>query len=126
MSNKTVMKPLSVAIGAAFVTSLAGTSIANAAGNPFSMTELSSGYMVAGSAEGKCGGAAKAEEGKCGEGKMKQEAEGKCGEGKMKQEAEGKCGEGKMKEEAEGKCGEGKMKKETEGKCGEGKCGAAQ
>lgn len=78
MSNKTAMKPLAVALGAAFVTSLAGTSVANAADNPFSMTELSSGYMVA--AEGKCGGAAKAEEGKCGEG-MKKEAEGKCGAG---------------------------------------------
>jgi len=112
MSKKTAMKPMAVALGAAFVSSLAGTSIANASDNPFSMTELSSGYMVAEMAEGKCG-----------EGKMKQEAEGKCGEGKMKQEAEGKCGEGKMKKEAEGKCGEGKcgegmMKQEAEGKCG--------
>ncbi|MEN8802973.1 MAG: hypothetical protein ABF297_13460, partial [Thiogranum sp.] len=97
MSNKTVIKPLAIALGATFVTSLAGTTIANAAENPFSMNELSSGYMVVEKAEGKCG------EGKCGE--------GKCGEGKMKKE--GKCGEGK--------CGEGKMKKE--GKCGEGKCG---
>jgi len=97
MPNKTAMKPLAVALGAAFVTSLAGTSVANAAENPFAMTELSSGYMVAG--EGKCG------EGKCGEGMMKKEAEGKCGEG-MKKEAEGKCGEG-MKKEAEGKCGTG-------------------
>ena len=103
MSNKT-MKPIAIALGATFATSLAGTSIANAAENPFSMTELSSGYMVA--AEGKCG------EGKCGEG-MKDKAEGKCGEGK--------CGEG-MKDAAEGKCGEG-MKDAAEGKCGEGKCG---
>jgi uncharacterized low-complexity protein len=108
MPNKTAMKPLSVAIGAAFVTSLAGTSVASSADNPFSMTELSSGYMVA--AEGKCGGAAKAEEGS-----MKKEAEGKCGES-MKKKAEGKCGEGKC---GEGKCGEGMMKKkEAEGKCG--------
>ena len=116
MSNKTVIKPLAIALGATFVTSLAGTTIANAAENPFSMTEHSGGYMVAEKAEGKCG------EGKCGEGKMKKEAEGKCGEGKcgegkMKKEAEGKCGEG-MAKEAEGKCGEGKMKKEAEGKCG--------
>jgi uncharacterized low-complexity protein len=68
------MKPLSIALGAAFVASLAGTSVANAADNPFSMTELSSGYMVADSKEGKCG------EGKCG-GEKKTE-EGKCGEGK--------------------------------------------
>jgi len=98
MSNKTVIKPLAIALGATFVTSLAGTTIANAAENPFSMTELSSGYMVVEKAEGKCG------EGKCGEGKMNKE--GKCGEGK--------CGEGKMNKE--GKCGEGKMNKE--GKCG--------
>ncbi len=100
MSKNTVMKPLSVALGAAFVASLAGTSVANAADNPFSMTELSSGYMVAGSHEGKCG------EGKCGG--EKHSKEGKCGEGKC---GEGKCG------------GEKKMK---EGKCGEGKCGGAK
>ena len=113
MSNKTVIKPLALALGATFVTSLAGTTIANAAENPFSMNELSSGYMVVEKAEGKCG------EGKCGE--------GKCGEGKMKKEGkcgEGKCGEGKMKG-TEGKCGEGKMKGK-EGKCGEGKCGGSK
>ena len=114
MSNKTVIKPLAIALGATFVTSLAGTTIANAAENPFSMTELPSGYMVADKAEGKCG-EGKCGEGKCGSGEQKAK-EGKCGEGK--------CGEGKMKTEGkcgEGKCGEGKMKKE--GKCGEGKCG---
>ena len=56
MSNKSVIKPLAIALGATFVTSLTGTTIANAAENPFSMTELSSGYMVADSKEGKCGG----------------------------------------------------------------------
>jgi uncharacterized low-complexity protein len=110
MSNKTFIKPLAIALGATFVTSLAGTTIANAAENPFSMTELPSGYMVADKAEGKCG------EGKCGE--------GKCGSGEQKAK-EGKCGEGKM--EKEGKCGEGKCgsgeQKAKEGKCGEGKCG---
>ena len=54
MSNKTVIKPLALALGATFVTSLAGTTVANAADNPFSMTEFSSGYMVAEKAEGKC------------------------------------------------------------------------
>ncbi len=101
MSNKTFKKPLAVALGAAFVTSLAGASIANAAENPFGMTELSSGYMVV--AEGKCGGSMD---------KSKMKKEGKCGEGKDKSKMEGKCGEGKDK---------AKMKKE--GKCGEGKCG---
>jgi len=134
------MKPLALAIGAAFVTSLASATVANAAENPFAMSELSSGYMVAEMAEGKCGegkmkeGADKMKEGKCGEGKMKDAAgkmeEGKCGEGKCgaKRKAhEGKCGEGKcgadkmkegMKMEGEGKCGAEKMKKEGEGKCG--------
>jgi uncharacterized low-complexity protein len=111
MSKKTVLKPVAVALGAAFVTSLAGTSIANAAENPFGMTELSSGYMVAEGdmKEGKCGGEKKeAKEGKCGE--------GKCG-GEKKEAKEGKCGEGK--------CG-GEKKEKKEGKCGEGKCGGAK
>ena len=87
MSNKSTLKPLAAALGAAFVTSLATTPVANAAENPFAMSELSGGYMVAGGhmKEGKCG------EGKCGE--------GKCGGDKAGAEAkpmkEGKCGEGK-------------------------------
>ena len=107
MSQKSTKKPLAIALGAAFITSLAAAPVANAAENPFAMSELSSGYMVAEMAEGKCG-----------EGKM--DKEGKCGEGKM--DKEGKCGEGKM--DKEGKCGEGKMDKE--GKCGEGKCGGSK
>jgi uncharacterized low-complexity protein len=77
MSHKTVVKPLSLALGAAFITSLAGTGVANAADNPFGMTELSSGYLVADSKDGKCGASMKDKEGKCG-GSMKSE-EGKCG-----------------------------------------------
>jgi uncharacterized low-complexity protein len=94
MSNSSKLKPIAAALGTTFAVSLAMSPMANAAENPFSMSELSSGYMVADAhaAEGKCG------EGKCGEGK-KAKAEGKCGEGK--------CGEGK-KAEGEGKCGEGK------------------
>ncbi|MGB5259166.1 MAG: hypothetical protein WBO34_01445, partial [Gammaproteobacteria bacterium] len=95
MSKKSTLKPLAAAMGAAFVTSLATVPVANAAENPFAMSELSSGYMVASShIEGKCG------EGKCGEGKAMKE--GKCGEGKAMKE--GKCGEGK--------CGEGKAMEE--------------
>jgi len=100
MSKKKELKPIAAAIGAALTASVIAMPTANADANPFDMTELSSGYMVADGHEGKCG------EGKCGE--------GKCGEGK---DAEGKCGEGKC---GEGKCGEGKC---GEGKCGEGKCG---
>jgi uncharacterized low-complexity protein len=107
MSEKNTRKPLAIALGAAFVTSLASAPIANAAENPFAMSELAGGYMVADSHM---------------EGGDKAKAEGKCGEGK--------CGgaktEGADKATAEGKCGEGKCggeKKEAEGKCGEGKCG---
>ena len=95
MSQKTTLKPLAIAAGAALATSLAATTPASAAENPFAMSELSSGYMVAEMAEGKCG-------------------EGKCGAEK-KAVKEGKCGEGK--------CGAEK-KMDKEGKCGEGKCGA--
>lgn len=91
------IKPLAAAVGAAFMVSVALSPAASAASNPFQLSELSSGYEVAGKdAEGKCG-------------------EGKCGEAKPKAETEGKCGEGK--------CGEAKPKAESEGKCGEGKCG---
>jgi uncharacterized low-complexity protein len=91
MSNK-IMKPLSVAVGVAFVGSLAISQAA--AASSFSLSDLDQGYQLVGEDH-----ADKAkEEGKCGE--------GKCGADKAKEE--GKCGEGK--------CGEGKEKKE--GSCG--------
>ena len=111
MSQESTKNPLSIALGAAFATSLAAAPVANAADNPFAMSELSSGYMVAEShMEGKCG------EGKCGGAKAtttedaeKTTAEGKCGEGKCggeKATTEGKCGGEKKMEE--GKCGASK------------------
>ena len=117
MSQKSTKKPLAIALGAAFITSLAAAPAANAAENPFAMSELSSGYMVAEMAEGKCGEGKMDKEGKCGEGKM--DKEGKCGEGKM--DKEGKCGEGKCGGDKAG--AEGGDKAKAEGKCGEGKCG---
>ena len=100
MLKMKTLKPVVAALGATFVVALAASPIANAAENPFNLTEISSGYMVADQAEGKCG-------------------EGKCGGGKAtdKKEAEGKCGGEKSHEEKEG------GKKSGEGKCGEGKCG---
>jgi uncharacterized low-complexity protein len=109
MDQKTSMKPLTFVLGAAFVTTLASASVANAAENPFVMTEIAGGYMVAAAAEGKCG------EGKCG-GEKKSTAEGKCGEGK--------CG-GEKKSTAEGESN-GEKKSDAEGKCGEGKCGGSK
>jgi len=111
MSEKITKKPIAIALGAAFVTSLASAPIANAAENPFAMSELAGGYMVAGSHM---------------EGGDKGKAEGKCGEGKCGGEKTEAAAEGADKAKAEGKCGEGKCggeKKEAEGKCGEGKCG---
>jgi uncharacterized low-complexity protein len=115
MSKISTLKPLAVAMGAAFVTSLATSPVANAAENPFAMSELSSGYMVADShMEGKCG------EGKCGGDKAKKE--GKCGEGKCGADKDRGCSE-EAKAAKEGKCGGDKAKSMKEGKCGEGKCG---
>jgi len=108
MSDKSTIKPLALAAGAAFITSLASTTVANAAENPFAMSELSSGYMVADAAEGKCG------EGKCG-GDKKAAEEGKCGEGK--------CGGDKKAAEEGATATEEGTKTTGEGKCGEGKCG---
>jgi uncharacterized low-complexity protein len=107
MIGKATRKPLAAAVGAAIVTTLAAMPAANAEENPFGMTSLTSGYMVA-EKEGKCG------EAKCGEGKgaSAKKSEGKCGESKAH---ESKCGESKAHE---GKCGESKA---HEGKCGDKK-----
>ena len=84
MSEKSIiMKPVAAAVGVAFVSSLAVSTTAVAAENPFEAADLDNGYMLA--------GGDKAEEGKCGE--------GKCGDDKAK---EGSCGEDKAEE---GKCG---------------------
>ena len=117
MSEKKVVKPVALAVGAALAGSFAlGAGIANADSveSPFAMSTLSAGYML-GTGEGSCGGdkEEKGGEGACGEGSCgdKKEGEGACGE----KEGEGSCGE----KEGEGSCGE----KEGEGKCGEGSCG---
>ena len=110
MSKKSI-KPLSVAVGTAIVTSLAasGVTAATNSTNPFAMNELSSGYMKM-----IAYGDKKSESDKD-YGDEKHDKEGKCGEGK--------CGDKKeMKTNMEGKCGE--KKSEKEGKCGEGKCGS--
>ncbi len=111
MSEKKVVKPVALAVGAALAGSFAlSSSIANAdtVESPFAMSTLSAGYML-GAGEGSCGGDKghdKKGEGACGE--------GSCGGEK---EGEGSCGE----KEGEGSCGE----KEGEGACGEGSCGGS-
>ena len=137
MSDRKVVKPIVLAVGAALAGSFAvSSSIANADSveSPFSMSTLSAGYLL-GAGEGSCGGDKEGKdkaEGSCGgdkEGKDKAEGpcggdkegeghdkdgEGSCGEDK---DGEGSCGEDK---DAEGSCGEDK---DAEGSCGEGSCG---
>ena len=128
MSNK--FKPLSIAVGAAFVGSLALAQAASA--SSFSVTDLNSGYQQVGEKgkEGSCG------EGKCGEGKC---GEGKCGIEKLDTDKDGNVsatefaasGHGaehftKMDADANGtvtKAEWDEAHKSAEGKCGEGKCG---
>lgn len=110
---KKLIKSSSLALSTALVTSLAaGQLSASEATNPFTLTELSGGYMQLADASSAD---KTVQEGKSGN--KKPEQEGKCGEGK--------CGnKNEMKKNMEGKCG-GK-KAEQEGKCGEGKCGSTK
>ncbi len=118
MSEKKVVKPVVLAVGAALASSFAIGGVANAdtVDNPFAMSALSAGYML-GAGEGSCGGDK--------EGKDK-EGEGKCGEGSCggDKEGEGKCGEGSCGGDKKGEGACGGDKKDGEGKCGEGSCGS--
>lgn len=97
---------LSLAIGSAFAVSLAAAPAAQAAGNPFGMQALKSGYLLADADMAKDG---KVKEGKCG-GTQAQPGKAK----------EGKCGDMSEKSKDNMKATDKKM---PEGKCGEGKCG---
>lgn len=111
MSKKTSIKPISLAVGAAFVAGMATAPVAQADINPFAATALASGYMVAEKgAEGQCGA-------------NKQPAEAECGANKAAKKAnEGECGADKKAKE--GECGANKAKPVQEAKCGEAKCGS--
>lgn len=137
MSGSPVRRPLAIAAGTLLTATATNLWAENVHDNPFFMTDLSSGYMVAQKqSEGKSG------EGKCGGKKMFKKMD-KNGDGKisrpefmqahrkmfvkmdknkdgmldleeverMKKEKMGR----KQEKSIEGKCGEGK--------CGEGKCG---
>ncbi len=109
-----VIKPVAAAVGVAFVSSIAltGTAVADADDNPFELSDLDSGYMLAGGHKGEDGSCGeKGEDGKCGE----HDGEGKGEDGGCGEKGEdGGCGE--KGEEDDGEKGE-------DGKCGEGKCG---
>ena len=115
MSNK-IVKPLTLAIGAAFVGSMALTQVAKA-NSAFQLTPLVGGYTLAG-AEGKCG------EGKCGATKgmkcmdMKEKAaQDKCMTDAHPADKKGK--EGSCSADKKGK--EGSCSADKKGK--EGSCG---
>ena len=103
MSEKKVIKPITLAVGAALAGTFAisGSVNAKVIDNPFAMSNLTVGQHL-GEGEGSCGG-------------DKAEGEGSCGEGS--------CGEDGEKE-GEGSCGED-SEKEGEGSCGEGSCGGS-
>lgn len=92
---------LSLVLGSAFVASMAASSVAVAAQNPFAMASLDKGYMVAAADMAKD---AKSPEAKCGA---------------------NKAGSDKMKDAS---CGAAKPEpvKAKDGKCGEGKCGSTK
>ena len=129
MSDKKVVKPVALAVGAALASTFALTGVATADSidNPFEMSSLKSGYML-GVGEGGCGGdkEGKGKEGSCGEGSCGGDKE-KGGEGSC---GEGSCGGDKKGHDkgGEGSCGEGSCggdKEDAEGKCGEGSCGGS-
>jgi uncharacterized low-complexity protein len=120
MSNKSLKSTIKIATGSAIALTLAASPIAAQADvNPFGMTALVSGYMVADakSMESKCGGnmAPKSGEAKCGSDMAgKKSSEAKCGSDMgSKKSSEAKCG---------GDMG-AKSKPIVEAKCGEAKCG---
>jgi uncharacterized low-complexity protein len=106
MSEKKVVKPVALAVGAALAGTFAisGTVNADSLDSPFELSTLNVGYML-GEGEGSCGG---------------DKGEGSCGGDKE--------GDGHDKE-GEGSCGgdtEGDGEKEDgEGSCGEGSCGGS-
>ena len=134
MSEKKIVKPIALAVGAALAGTfaLSGTVNADSIDSPFAMSSLSVGYML-GEGEGSCGGdkgEEKVGEGSCGEGSCggdkegeghDKEGEGSCGEAGDK-EGEGSCGEGSCGGDKEG---EGHDKEDAEGSCGEGSCGSS-
>ncbi len=118
MSERKVVKPIALAVGAALAGAFAIGSVASAetVDNPFEMSTLTAGYML-GEGEGSCGGDKKDKDG-----------EGSCG-GDDDKDGEGSCGgdddkDGESEDkDGEGSCGEGSCGGDKEDKDGEGSCG---
>ncbi len=110
-----------IALGASLVSGLSVQSaLANDAldadGNPFAMSELSSGYLQTAEADKEQSGSMKMKDGSCGE--------GKCG-GAMMQSGQEKAVEGKCAGNKPMPSDKSGNMKGMEGKCGEGKCGGS-
>lgn len=115
---KSIKTPLTMAVGSTLVAALTPTSIQAESGsalgeNPFTLTELATGYMLTAQSDSKS--KSKMKDGACGE--------GQCGSAMMK---------GSEEKTAEGNCAGNKPMPKTkaagkkmEGKCGEGKCGSS-
>jgi uncharacterized low-complexity protein len=127
-SNK-IIKPLSLAIGAAFIGSLSMSQIANASSD-FQLNQMKTGYMLADEAAPAADQAKpeaktehKAKEGKCSEGKCstakKKAHEGSCASDKKAKE--GSCSADKKAKAKEGSCSADKKAKE--GSCSADKKG---
>jgi uncharacterized low-complexity protein len=121
------LKPLAAALGTVLATSAFTIPTVSADENPFQITELTSGYMVAEKegkcGEGKCGGMKK--EHKCGMKMMMQKMDtnedGAISKDEFMQHHEKKFA--KKDKNSDGKLTQDEMKMMKEGKCGEGKCG---
>lgn len=117
MPKNHVATPLAAAIGVAFVTGLAAAPQARAQENPFRLTQLSQGYMVASAAEGQCATSYMKEhgiQGQCGTAYMKQKAADKT----MNKTAPGMAG----KTMQEGNCSSKKGSKSDPKSAPEGHC----
>ncbi len=114
--KKSTKTPLAIAVSSTLVAGLTSSTLqaqtetfTDLEANPFTISELSTGYML--TAESDATKDNKMKDGACGE--------GKCGSSMQK---------GSEEKTAEGKCAGNKpmpkeSKKDMEGKCGEGKCG---
>ncbi len=126
MSKKSQLKPLAAAVSAVLASGVFIIPTVSAEESPFQITELFSGYMLAG------------KEGKCGEGKCGMKMEGKCGMKMMDTNEDGDISKEEFMQHHEkkftekdknedGKLTADEMKmmkmKKGEGMCGEGKCG---
>jgi uncharacterized low-complexity protein len=122
MSEKKIVKPVALAVGAVLAGSFAISGAVNAdtIESPFSISTLSAGYML-GEGEGSCGGdkgESKDAEGSCGEGSCGGDKDGDSHD----KDGEGSCGGDKdgdsHDKDGEGSCG---GDKDAEGSCGDDK-----